>query len=181
MGSSQKRSAFLQSAVALALTLPATEAIASPIRLLGSPLPNRMYPTVYNAINRIPDLSTLAELLSLVGLDTTLNSGGPFTVFAPPNEAWLKLPKNQLAKLMNDPARLMTLLTYHVLPQSVYFQHFVTGKYTTVQGDDLEADVVAPGIVTINRTPIAAGNVKASNGVIHIVGKVLTKVLKQSN
>jgi uncharacterized surface protein with fasciclin (FAS1) repeats len=181
MRSPMHRAAFLQSAVAAALVIPATEVFASPIRLLGLGSPDGSKPTVFNAINRIPDLSTFAELISLAGLESMLNTGGPFTVFAPPNEAWTKLPKNQMEKLMTHPDRLTMLLTYHMLAEKVRYQDLQTGKYTTVEGEMISVDVLARGFVTVDRTAIVSANVKASNGIVHIVSKVLTKVLRESN
>jgi uncharacterized surface protein with fasciclin (FAS1) repeats len=181
MRSPMHRAAFLQAAVAAALALPATEVIASPIRLFDRESSNSRKPTVYNAINRVPDLSTLAELIALAGLESMLNTGGPFTVFAPPNEAWEKIPKGQLAKLMDHPERLTMLLTYHLLPEWVKYQDLKTGKYATVEGENIGVKRVDSGLVVINRTAIVGANVKASNGVIHIVSKVLTYVLRESN
>ena len=114
----------------------------------------------------------LAGLVVDAGLVETLRGTGPFTVFAPTNAAFQKLPVDTLHSVQDDNKLLTTVLTYHVVPGALKLADLKPGKLTTVAGIDLT--VTRDGdTVSINGVPIAAGDVMASNGVIHVIGDVL--------
>jgi uncharacterized surface protein with fasciclin (FAS1) repeats len=114
----------------------------------------------------------LAGLVVDAGLVDTLRGAGPFTVFAPTDAAFAKLPVDTLHAVQNDPKLLTTVLTYHVVPGALKLADLKPGKLTTVSGLDLE--VTRDGDkVFINGDEIAAGDVAASNGIVHVMGDVL--------
>ncbi len=114
----------------------------------------------------------LAGLVVDAGLVETLRGTGPFTVFAPTNAAFQKLPVDTLHSVQDDTKLLTTVLTYHVVPGALKLADLRPGKLTTVAGIDLT--VTRDGdTVSINGVPIAAGDVVASNGIIHVIGDVL--------
>ncbi len=114
----------------------------------------------------------LAGLVVDAGLVDTLRSAGPFTVFAPTNAAFQKLPVDALHAVQDDPKLLATVLTYHVVPGALKLADLKPGKLTTVSGLDL--DVTRQGDkVLINGFEVAAGDVIASNGVVHVMSDVL--------
>ena len=138
-------------------------------------------PDIVQLAQANPDLSILVEAVVSAGLVDTLKSAGPFTVFAPNNAAFAalltELGQTKAQLLANKPL-LTTVLTYHVLPAKVASSAIPFGKaITTVQGSILRIDNVG-GAVTItdgrNRTSkVVALDVAASNGVVHIVDKVI--------
>ena len=114
----------------------------------------------------------LAGLAVDAGLVDTLRGAGPFTVFAPTDAAFAKLPVDALHAVQDDPKLLTTVLTYHVVPGALKLADLKPGKLTTVSGLDLE--VTRDGDkVFINGNEIAAGDVAASNGMVHVMGDVL--------
>ncbi|MEP7112350.1 MAG: fasciclin domain-containing protein [Ilumatobacteraceae bacterium] len=114
----------------------------------------------------------LAGLVLDAGLVDTLRGPGPFTVFAPTNAAFQKLPVDTLHSVQNDPKLLTTILTYHVVPGALKLSDLTAGTLTTVAGVDLI--VTRDGDkVLINGFEIAAGDVEASNGIIHVMSDVL--------
>jgi uncharacterized surface protein with fasciclin (FAS1) repeats len=178
------RSTFLKSAGVFTLALPAAAA-AAPIH---GPAPNLRrvrpdgVPPIYDKLLRIADLSTLASLVASVGLSQTLNGPGPYTLFAPTNEAFATMPAIQLKRLMNNLPKLTMLLTFHVLPGKTLIQQFATGSYPTLEGDSVDVVVQQnPSLVTVDKARIIVSNVYATNGTIHIVDKVLTKVIHAPN
>lgn len=122
------------------------------------------------------DFSTLVTALSAAGLVDTLKGSGPFTVFAPTNAAFAKLPKSTLDALLADKAKLTEVLTYHVVSGKVPASVVVTlnGKSAkTLNGAEV-AIGVAGGKVTLNgNVNVIATDVAASNGVIHVIDTVL--------
>merc|ERR1711865_283767 len=131
------------------------------------------------------DLSTLVTPLKAGGLVDTLSGKGPFTVFAPTNEAFAKLPAATLAHLLK-PANVKELdavLTYHVVAGVAAFSKDLTDgeKIKTVEGQDVTASIFKPGRhrhrsnrIFINKALVTTADVSASNGVIHIIDKVLS-------
>ena len=118
---------------------------------------------------------TLVDAVTAAGLVPTLQSKGPFTVFAPVDAAFAALDKATLSAALNDPKGLLTtVLTYHVVPGKITTDQFTDGgKLTTVQGEVLTTTQDAKGNWLINGNPIAVQNIQASNGVIHAMGAVL--------
>ena len=117
--------------------------------------------------------NTLASLLTKAGLVDTLSTGGPFTVFAPTDAAFAKVPKATLDALAENPAQLKSVLLYHVVPDRVAAADVV--KLTsakTLEGRSVAIKVV-DGSVYIDKAKVTTPDVTASNGVIHVIDSVL--------
>jgi len=127
---------------------------------------------IIDVATTLPGFETLAALVTQADLIDTLKSEGPFTVFAPVNEAFDALPAATLAAVQGDPELLATVLTYHVIAGKLTTEMLQPGTLTTVAGVDLEVTVV-DGVTLIDGNPILVQNVQASNGVIHVLGAVL--------
>ncbi len=119
-----------------------------------------------------PQLSTLTKLLQDAGLTDTLQGAGPYTVFAPTDEAFKAVPAATLAALANDKARLKAVLTYHVVPGSLTSTELKNGPVKTVQGSDM-ALYKSGTFLTADEAVVTTPDVRATNGVIQIVDKVL--------
>ncbi len=114
---------------------------------------------------------TLAAALGAAGLVETLKGKGPFTVFAPTDEAFAKIPKADLDALLKDKAKLTSILTYHVVPAKVYAKDVKAGDAPTVNGQPLK--ITTEGGVMVNGVKVIKTDIKASNGVIHVIDTVL--------
>jgi uncharacterized surface protein with fasciclin (FAS1) repeats len=114
---------------------------------------------------------TLATALQTAGLVDTLKGKGPFTVFAPTDEAFAKVPKDQLDALLKDKAKLTAVLTYHVVPGKVMAADVKAGKVKTVQGSELT--IATAGGVTVDNAKVIKTDITASNGVIHVIDSVV--------
>jgi uncharacterized surface protein with fasciclin (FAS1) repeats len=114
---------------------------------------------------------TLAAALTAAGLVDTLKGKGPFTVFAPTDEAFAKIPKADLDKLLADKAKLTAVLTYHVVPGTVMAKDVKAGKVKTVQGSELT--IATAGGVTVDGAKVTATDIVADNGVIHVIDSVV--------
>ncbi len=117
------------------------------------------------------NFKTLAAALQAAGLVNTLKGPGPFTVFAPTDEAFAKVPKADLDALLKDKAKLTAVLTYHVVPGKVMAKDVKPGMAKTVQGGSLT--LATAGGVTVNGAKVTAADVAADNGVIHVIDTVL--------
>jgi uncharacterized surface protein with fasciclin (FAS1) repeats len=115
---------------------------------------------------------TLVSAIKAAGLVETLKGAGPFTVFAPTDEAFAKLPNGTVEGLLNDLPKLKKILTYHVVPGKVMAADVVKLKSAkTVEGSDVKID--ASNGVKVNDSTVTTPDVAADNGVIHIVDTVL--------
>jgi uncharacterized surface protein with fasciclin (FAS1) repeats len=115
---------------------------------------------------------TLVAAVQAAGLVDTLTGHGPFTVFAPNDEAFAKLPAGTVEALLKDIPKLTSILTYHVVAGKVMAADAAKlTSATTVQGQMLEIDH-AHG-VTINGAKVVAADIAADNGVIHVIDSVL--------
>lgn len=114
---------------------------------------------------------TLATALTAAGLISTLQGAGPFTVFAPTDDAFAKLPAGTLDGLFKDKARLKAVLTDHVVPGKVMSTDLKAGKVKTLQGSDVV--VSTAGGAMVNDAEVVAADVAADNGVIHAIDTVL--------
>lgn len=114
---------------------------------------------------------TLATALGAAGLVDTLKGKGPFTVFAPTDEAFAKIPKADLDALLKDKAKLTAVLTYHVVPGKVMAAEVRAGKVKTVQGSELT--VATAGAVTVDNAKVIKTDIVADNGVIHVIDSVI--------
>ncbi len=118
--------------------------------------------------------STLLAAVEAAGLTETLSGAGPFTVFAPTDEAFAKIPAADLQALLQDSETLTAILTYHVVSGKVLAADVVTlDSATTVQGSDVEITVTDGG-VTVDGANVVATDIEASNGVIHVIDTVIT-------
>ncbi|MBD0388968.1 MAG: fasciclin domain-containing protein [Nostoc sp. C3-bin3] len=116
--------------------------------------------------------NTLVAAIQAAGLVDTLKGPGPFTVFAPTDEAFNKLPAGTVDSLLQDIPQLKKILTYHVVSGKVLAADVVKLKTaTTVEGSDVKID--ASNGVKINDATVAAADVDADNGVIHVIDTVL--------
>lgn len=119
--------------------------------------------------------NTLAAALEAADLVTTLKGDGPFTVFAPTDDAFAKLPEGTVETLLKPENRdqLVAVLTYHVVPGKVMAADVVSlSEATTVNGADIEIQVDGEK-VRINDATVVAADVSASNGVIHVIDTVI--------
>jgi uncharacterized surface protein with fasciclin (FAS1) repeats len=129
--------------------------------------------TIVEVASSNPDFSTLVAAVKAADLVETLSGTGPFTVFAPTNEAFEALPAGLLDKLLL-PANKKTLtkiLTYHVIPAQVMAADVKAGKVKTVEGSEIT--LATDGGVTVDKATVTATDVAASNGVIHVIDQVL--------
>jgi len=117
------------------------------------------------------NFKTLAAALTAAGLIETLKGKGPFTVFAPTDEAFAKIPKADLDALLKDKAKLTAVLTYHVVPGKVMAKDVKAGKVKTVQGSELTIST-AYGVKVDNATVVKT-DIAADNGVIHVIDSVI--------
>ena len=115
--------------------------------------------------------STLATALQAAGLIDTLKGQGPFTVFAPTDAAFAKIPKAQLDALLADKAKLTAVLTYHVVSGAVMSKDVKAGMVKTVQGSSLTVSTM--GGVKVDEANVTAVDITADNGVIHVIDTVL--------
>jgi uncharacterized surface protein with fasciclin (FAS1) repeats len=125
-----------------------------------------------------PNLSTLVTAVTAAGLTTTLSGTGPFTVFAPTNDAFNKIPKATLDALLADKAALTKVLTYHVVGDKVLKAGIPFDKpIPTVQGGTITISAVAPDVVITDakggKSKIIATDILATNGVVHLIDTVI--------
>ena len=117
------------------------------------------------------DFKTLATALQAAGLVDTLKGKGPFTVFAPTDAAFAKVPKADLDALLKDKAKLTAVLTYHVVPGKVMAKDVKAGKVKTVQGSELTVSTM--GGVKVDAANVVKTDIVADNGVIHVIDSVV--------
>lgn len=118
--------------------------------------------------------NTLAKALTVAGLVETLKGTGPFTVFAPTDAAFAKIPPAALQALLADKAKLTAVLTYHVVAGSVMAAQVVgLSEAATVQGGKVAIKVVGGKVMLNGNTTVTATDIKAKNGVIHVIDTVL--------
>ncbi len=119
-----------------------------------------------------PQLSTLNTLIVKTGLTDTLKGTGPFTVFAPTNEAFSKVPAKTMDALAADPVKLKAMLTYHLVQGKVMAADVKNGNAKTVNGANLALSK-AGEFVTVEDAMVQKADIPATNGVVHMVDSVL--------
>ena len=121
----------------------------------------------------VADLTTLAVAIEAAGLTELLQSDGPFTVFAPSNDAFKKLPDGLLERLLmpQNERLLARILTYHVVADMRATNTIVTGRITTVEGFDLRTHTDEG--LTVNGARLLAADIAAPNGLIHVIDTVV--------
>jgi len=145
---------------------------------LGLTLTNAQSTTQNQTITQIvatnPNFSTLLAAVQAAGLADTLSGEGPFTVFAPTNEAFAKIPKADLDKLLADKAALTKVLTYHVVAGRVPSSQVVMLKEAkTVQGQSVTIQVKDGKVILNGNSTVTAVDIQAKNGIIHVIDTVL--------
>ncbi|MFM8302804.1 MAG: fasciclin domain-containing protein [Actinomycetota bacterium] len=129
--------------------------------------------TIVDIASSNPDFSTLVSALSAAGLVSTLSGDGPFTVFAPTNEAFAKIPKAQLDAILANKATLTDILTYHVVPGDVRAADLKKKqKVATVEGSKVLIKKSKKG-ATIDKAKIVQTDIVGKNGVIHVIDTVI--------
>ncbi|XP_076359071.1 periostin-like [Tachypleus tridentatus] len=135
------------------------------------PLPKR---DISVALKDRPNLSQLLSLVIKSGLENTLRGAGPYTVFAPTDEAFAALPENVLEKLLSNPGALKELILNHVVDSVHYKKEFTSGLILpTSRGQQLRFFVTSDGSVKVNNANIVEFDILTENGVIHSIDRVL--------
>jgi uncharacterized surface protein with fasciclin (FAS1) repeats len=117
--------------------------------------------------------TTLAKALQAAGLVETLKGAGPFTVFAPTDEAFAKLPAGTVESLLNDPEKLRQILLYHVVPGRVLAKDVMKIKSAkTAEGSSIRVTASKAGVMVDNANVVKT-DIIASNGVIHVIDSVI--------
>jgi uncharacterized surface protein with fasciclin (FAS1) repeats len=151
-------------ATAVGITVGATAAVAT-----------GMKKDIVDTAVEAGQFTTLAAALGAAGLVETLKGPGPFTVFAPTDAAFAKLPAGTVENLLKpeNKDQLVAILTYHVVPGSVMAADVVgLSEATTVNGAEIEI-AVDGGTVSINDAKVVATDIAASNGIIHVIDTVI--------
>jgi uncharacterized surface protein with fasciclin (FAS1) repeats len=151
-----------------------------PVRPVASPAPMASpsaataQDTIVGIASTNSSFKTLTVALQAAGLVDTLNGSGPFTVFAPTDAAFAKLPKGTVENLLKpeNKAKLIQVLSYHVVPGQVLSTSLRPGPVKTVEGNSVSVMVGTRGI-TVNQSKVTGADIKASNGVIHVIDTVL--------
>jgi len=131
-------------------------------------------PTIATLVAGAEAFSTLATALEVTGLDAALAGPGPFTVFAPTNDAFDALPEGVLDDLLANPEALTEVLLYHVVGGIAVASDVVGLDYiTTLQGQDIEIEVTESGVVLNGAANVIGVDVLATNGVVHVIDAVL--------
>jgi uncharacterized surface protein with fasciclin (FAS1) repeats len=130
--------------------------------------------TIFEVISTTSNLQTLASVLTAVGMREALELPGPFTVFAPTDDAFAALPAQQEEALLNDPAALASVLQYHVVIDRVTAEQLAQlGAALASSGQPIIITVQADGSLLVNNARIVQPDVVASNGIIHVIDQVL--------
>ena len=130
--------------------------------------------TIVEVASKGANFKTLVAAIKAAGLVDTLSGSGPFTVFAPTDAAFKKLPKGTLQKLLKPENKetLVKILTYHVVSGAVDSKAIKAGEVPTVEGSSVKV-TVKKGIIKVDKATVIKKDVKASNGIIHVIDTVL--------
>ena len=128
--------------------------------------------SVADAVARDPQLSTLDGLVRSAGLTDTLKAAGPYTLFAPTNEAFKAAPAKTMDDLAHNPAKLKDVLSYHILPGKLMAADVGNSNAKTAQGASVALSK-AGNFVTIEDAMVQTPDIVATNGVVHTVDRVL--------
>jgi uncharacterized surface protein with fasciclin (FAS1) repeats len=151
-------------ACALAVAVPAATA---------APSERTATPTIAAVATKTPQLSTLLSLVKKAGLADELAAPGALTVFAPTNAAFAKVPKATLNALAKNPAALRRVLLYHIVAGKIPAAKVVTLRSAKTLAGPTVRIRVAGSSVRINNARVATADVKASNGIVHVIDRVL--------
>ena len=128
---------------------------------------------VATAASNNPALSTLVAAVKKAGLVDTLNNAQGITVFAPTNDAFAKIPKATLDKVLNDKAQLTKILTYHVVGQQLTPKELERGSFTTLEKSKLTTSGSGENYMVNDSAKVVCGNVKTANANVYIIDTVL--------
>lgn len=134
--------------------------------------------SVVDTIAKNPSLSTLNALIEQAGLSSTLKGTGPFTVFAPSNEAFKRLPAKTMDDLAKNPEKLKAALAFHVVPGLTMAAGVKNSSVKTLNGASLALSK-AGDAVTVEDAIVQTADIKANNGVVHIIDTVLIPAAKK--
>jgi uncharacterized surface protein with fasciclin (FAS1) repeats len=127
---------------------------------------------ITDTAQRTPQLSTLTKLIKDAGLAETLRAQGPYTVFAPSDEAFKAVPAATLQALASDKELLKSVLTFHVLPGTLNSADVKNGNAKTMQGATVSLSK-SGSFITVEDAVVTQADVPASNGVVHMIDRVL--------
>lgn len=163
----KRLASFTALAASAATVLVGTAASTAPARPAAKPQ------NIVQTAQAAGQFTTLASLLKQAGLAQTLSGTGPYTVFAPTDAAFAKVPKSTLNALAKDKAQLRTVLLYHVVKGRVGSKQVVKlSSAKTLAGPPVRIRV-ASGSAFVNNAKVTKTDVRASNGVIHVINRVL--------
>ena len=134
--------------------------------------------SVADTIAKTPSLSMLNGLVASAGLTATLQGTGPFTVFAPTNEAFKAVPAKTMDDLTQHPEKLKSLLSYHILAGKTLAADVKNSNAKTLQGADVALSK-AGDFVTIENAAVVQADVLTTNGVVHVIDTVLMPPVKK--
>ena len=156
--------------MAAPMTMPMTK--PAPMSAPGSMMTSEK--TIVEIASTNGSFKTLTAALKAAGLVKTLSGSGPFTVFAPTDAAFAALPKGTVEKLLRpeNKALLVKILTYHVVSGEVLSTNLKSGKVKTVEGSPVMVKVGTRGVM-VNNANVVKADIKASNGVIHVIDRVI--------
>ncbi len=151
-----------------------TTSTPEPMTSAPMPMTNMAKDTIVDVAVANGSFKTLTAALNAAGLVEILKGDGPFTVFAPTDAAFAKLPAGTVEMLLKpeNKATLVRVLTYHVVSGNVLSTDLKSGEVNTLQGSPIKV-MVGSGGVMVNNSTVQAADVKASNGVIHVIDTVL--------
>jgi len=135
-----------------------------------------MTPDIVETAVATPELSTLVTAVTQAELVSTLQSEGPFTVFAPVNDAFAALPTDTLETLLlpENVADLQAILTYHVVPGAILSSDLTDGMVVeTVNGESITINVSDDGVSINDSATVAIADIETSNGIVHVIDAVL--------
>lgn len=143
-----------------------------------APTPGATEPSSQNVVALAASndsFKTLTAALKAAGLTETLSGKGPFTVFAPTDAAFAALPQDALQELLKPENKdiLVKILSYHVVPGNVTSTDLKSGEVKTVEGGPVNVQVDSAKGVTVNDAKVVQPDIKASNGIIHAIDKVI--------
>ena len=150
-------------------------AAALAVGLIAAPTASAQQPRdIVDTAVAAGQFTTLVKAVQAAGLVDTLKGPGPFTVFAPTDAAFAKLPAGALDQLIANPTQLRAVLTYHVVPGRVMAAQVTNGlSANSVQGSPLTFQVGGGSVKVNNSATVVSADVAASNGVIHVIDTVL--------
>jgi uncharacterized surface protein with fasciclin (FAS1) repeats len=152
--------------------IPTTEA-ASPSPS-GTATANQNLGQLALAASNQGSFTILTKAVQAAGLTSNLSAQGPYTVFAPTDEAFKALPAGTIDNLLKpeNKTKLVKLLSYHVVPGRITSSQLKSGNVKTVEGNNIAVSVSGSG-VTVNKAKVVQADIPASNGIVHVVDKVI--------